>query len=58
MAPPIVYNNVARVADDDESTLFNGTKFWVHQRVPLRSSIINDITASIFFASSPHRDLC
>lgn len=58
MAPPIVYNNVARVADDDESTLFNGAKFWVHQRVPTRSSIINHITASIYFTSSPHGDLC
>ncbi|KAK1836713.1 TRF2-interacting telomeric protein/Rap1 C terminal domain-containing protein [Podospora conica] len=46
MAPPIVYENVTRVADKDENTLFNGVKFWVHQRVPLRSSIISSITAN------------
>ena len=45
MAGDVVYSSVAN-GDDVHGTLFNGTKFWLSQKVPSRTRFVEDIRVS------------
>jgi hypothetical protein len=46
MATAVVYNNVAEGAEVKTGGLFEGKKFWVAQRVPLRAALLSAIKAN------------
>ncbi|PHH87427.1 hypothetical protein CDD83_8896 [Cordyceps sp. RAO-2017] len=43
MAAPVTYNGVASASGGN---IFGGTRFWVAQRVPMRPSILSNITSN------------